>query len=126
MWQATRSSSFLTPLRLSAPSLTKKDLQCSRSSAGTPLKLHNNINLDSENSTFYLHRRVKLCSCFHQYYQLHHKSHQIKGLGCSSLAFHKCSKPMATVGTISLSLFPQKIENIYTDKAIQTITDGVF
>jgi hypothetical protein len=33
---ATKSSSFFAPLRLSAPSLTKKDLQCNRSSAGTP------------------------------------------------------------------------------------------
>ena len=43
LWEATSSSSFLTPLRLSAPSLTRKDLQCSRSSAGTPLKLQQNI-----------------------------------------------------------------------------------
>lgn len=39
LWLATRSSSFFTPLRLSAPNLTRKDRQCKRSSAGTPLNL---------------------------------------------------------------------------------------
>lgn len=47
LWQATKSSSFLTPLRFSAPSLTKKERQCKRSSAGTPLNLQYNADLNS-------------------------------------------------------------------------------
>ena len=39
LWEATKSSSFLAPFRFSAPNFTKKDRQCSRSSAGSPWKL---------------------------------------------------------------------------------------